>query len=149
MKKKNNSDRGFRCSAKRIAPFLGGVFLCMPTSALNHEVGRVVQEKQSLSSDDENTLVLFDVVECENEDDKYNPSDCNMSCGYSCQGSCHATCQGSCNSTCAGGCTRACKASCQLSSSGEVKQTKTDSQEPSQNTVKEKPTKKSKKKKKK
>lgn len=141
MKKKNNSDRSSRCSAKRIIPFLGGVLLCMPTSALNHEVGRVVQEKQSLSSDDEKTLVLFDVMECENEEDKYNPSDCNMSCSYSCQ----ATCQGSCSHVCTG-CKISCTGSCKLSSSGEVKPTKKDSTMTSQN--KEKNIKKSKKKKK-
>lgn len=142
MKKKNNSDRSSRCSTKRIIPFLGGVLLCMPTSASNHEVGRVVQEKQSLSSDDEKTLVLFDVMECENEEDKYNPSDCNMSCSYSCQ----VTCQGSCMHNCTG-CSFSCTGSCKLSSSGEVKPTKKDSTMTSQN--KEKNIKKSKKKKKK
>lgn len=145
MKKKNNSDRSSRCSAKRIIPFLGGVLLCMPTSASNHEVGRLVQEKHLFSSDDENGFVVYDVIESGNEEDNYNPTDCHMGCSYTCQ----FNCQGSCNATCSGGCAHACTTSCQLSSSGEMKQTKTDSQEPLKNTVKEKPTKKSKKKKKK
>lgn len=145
MKTKNTGKRSFGCSAKRIVPFLGGVLLCTPTSASNHELGRLVQEKQLLSSDDENGFEVYDVIESKNEEDNYNPTDCRMGCSYTCQ----FNCQGSCNTTCSGGCADACTASCQLSSSGEMKQTKTDSQEPLKVTVKEKPTKKSKKKKKK